>query len=92
MMSISRVHLKALSKRPARAQTVQELKYDTLLVYLDNAYLMAGNAWFFMAAAADVFGELGVSGNIPYKAFFGGGAGSGGGRPCSSGHSPSSPW
>ncbi len=79
MIAKHRSHLTVLSRRPAQAQTVQELKYETLLVYLDNAFDMAGNAWFFMAAAADVFGELGLSGNIPYKTFFGGGSGSGGG-------------
>lgn len=69
----------AVSKRPARAQTVQELKYETLLVYIDSAYLLLSASYFPIAAMTDIFGELGLSGNIPYKQFFGGGSDSGGG-------------
>ncbi len=71
-------HLTALSKRPARAQTVQQLKFDTLLVYIDNVFTYAQSGLLAGAYIADLFGDLGPS--IPYKNFFGGsGSGSGGG-------------
>ena len=71
-------HLTALSKRPARAQTVQQLKFDTQLVYIQNAFIFAQSGLLAGAYVADLFGDLGNS--IPYKNFYGnGGAGSGGG-------------
>jgi len=60
----TRSHIVLLTKTPSQAQTVQQLKFDTLLQYLTNALTL--------------FADLGttansISGALPYKAFFGGG-------------------
>ncbi|MCC6797003.1 MAG: hypothetical protein IT366_17945 [Candidatus Hydrogenedentes bacterium] len=72
-----RTHLQLLTRRPATAQTVQELKYDTLLVYIQNAYTLAFGGIVGAANISNIFFELG--GSIPYKNFFGGGGSSSGG-------------
>ena len=69
-------HLTTVTKRPARAQTVQQLKFETLLVYIDSAFMFATSGLLGLSYVADLFGELGPS--IPYKNFYGG-SGSGGG-------------
>lgn len=66
-------HLKMVGKSPQQAQTVQQLKYETLLVYLTNGFdLILGN----MVNLAEVSNSLeGFIGALPYKGVFGGGGG-----------------
>ncbi|MCC6153990.1 MAG: hypothetical protein IT367_09545 [Candidatus Hydrogenedentes bacterium] len=71
-----RSHMRFVTRRPAAAQTVQQLKYETLLVYIDNAYTLALGGLVGAANISNIFFDLG--GSIPYKNFFGG-SGSGGG-------------
>lgn len=76
-MRLKRNHLRILTQKPATAQTVQQLKYETLLVYMESAYIFADGGLQFFYRANNFFADL--SPNIPYKNFFGSGGGSGGG-------------
>ena len=71
-------HLTPVSKRPSKAQTVQQLKFDTILVYLNNFLSLTDATWA-------LFGDISNNGiqpliaTLPYKNYFGGGGDTGGG-------------
>lgn len=71
------LHIRHVTRRPAAAQTVQELKYDTWLVYIENFYTLIDGGMVFMAQVSNFMAELGPT--LPYKGFFGGGGGTDGG-------------
>ena len=66
-------HVLAISKSPKQAQTVQQLKYETILIYMTNGLgLISG----LMANVADLSNSLeNFAGSLPYKGFFNGGGG-----------------
>ncbi|NUM56599.1 MAG: hypothetical protein HUU46_23460 [Candidatus Hydrogenedentes bacterium] len=70
-------HIYEVTKSPRMAQTVQQLKYDTLLVYLTNGINLVFGSF---ASLGEVSNSLqGLITVLPYKNFYGGGTTSGGG-------------
>ena len=76
-MRNARSHMRFVTRRPAAAQTVQQLKYDTLLIYIENAYTLAFGGLVGIANVANI--AFDISGSLPYKNFFGGGGSTSGG-------------
>lgn len=66
-------HMRLISRSPRRAQTALQLKYDTILVYLENGLFLTLSLYSTLAAASSNFN--GLIQVLPYKGFFGGGGG-----------------
>jgi hypothetical protein len=70
-------HISNLTKSPQRAQTVQQLKYETLLVYLSNGISLTFGMFANLGETSNAI--QGLIGVLPYKSFYNGGDGTSGG-------------
>ena len=69
-----KLHIVSVSRSPRQAQTVQQLKYDTLLVYLNNGVSLIFGMITNLAETTNSLQSF--PGTLPYKGYFGGGGGS----------------
>jgi hypothetical protein len=66
-------HLTAVTRSPRQAQTALQLKYDAILVYVENFYLLGLG---LLANIGDQSNAItGLIEVLPFKGFFGGGGG-----------------
>lgn len=64
-------HITPVTRGPQKAQTVQQLKYETLLVYMLNGLELVFGSF---AALGETSNALqGLIETLPYKGYFGGG-------------------
>ena len=66
-----RFHLASISRAPRQAQTVQQLKYDTLLVYLNNGLTIVFGLFSTLGETSNALENF--PGTLPYKGWFSGG-------------------
>ena len=69
---LSKSHLTVITRTPCKAQTAQQLKFETIMVYLNNFLSLQGGLYSILGELSNE-GITPLIGTLPYKQYFGGG-------------------
>lgn len=70
-------HIRVVTRSPKKAQTVQQLKFDTILVYVTNGFNLVFGIGNNIGETSNAL--QGLVDVLPYKNFYGGGGTNSGG-------------